>query len=65
MAQHGGLRDVLIHNYMGGDLTVVWSVTQRRHPAVKQAVEAILEENQVLRSRVTVRPRSGSPSGAL
>jgi len=31
-----GLRDVLIHNYMGVDLTTVWKVTQRDIPTLKK-----------------------------
>jgi uncharacterized protein with HEPN domain len=37
-----GMRDVLVHNYMGIDLDFVWSVTQRDLPALDQAVAAIL-----------------------
>lgn len=41
-----GLRDVLIHNYMGVDLEAVWTVTQRELPELRTAVEAIpLDEN--------------------
>jgi uncharacterized protein with HEPN domain len=39
-----GLRDVLIHNYMGVDLVAVWEITQRDLPVLKQNVQAILEE---------------------
>ncbi len=39
-----GLRDVLIHNYMGVDLTTVWKVTQRDIPTLKKNVQAILKE---------------------
>ena len=39
-----GLRDVLIHNYMGVDLTTVWELTQRNLPILKQQVEIILAE---------------------
>ncbi|MCC2627069.1 MAG: hypothetical protein K0S14_719 [Thermomicrobiales bacterium] len=31
-----GLRDVLIHDYMGVDLDVVWEVTQRALPDLKR-----------------------------
>lgn len=42
-----GLRDMLIHNYMGVDLEVVWGVTQQTLPELKRNVETILaEENQ-------------------
>ena len=38
-----GLRDVLIHHYMGVDLSAVWEITQRDVPVLKQEVTAILE----------------------
>ena len=38
------MRDVLIHDYMDVDLNVVWDVTQEALPEIKQAIEAILEE---------------------
>ena len=37
-----GLRDVLIHPYMGVDLPAVWEVTQRDLPALKRRIQAIL-----------------------
>lgn len=39
-----GLRDVLIHNYMGVDLVAVWGITQRDLPILKDRVRAILKE---------------------
>jgi uncharacterized protein with HEPN domain len=39
-----GMRDVLIHNYMGVDLDFVWSVAQQDIPELRLAVEAILKE---------------------
>jgi uncharacterized protein with HEPN domain len=39
-----GMRDVLIHNYMGIDIGVVWQVTQRDLPELKQQLKAILNE---------------------
>jgi len=39
-----GLRDVLIHNYMGVDLDAVWEITQRRLPGLKQSIFAIIED---------------------
>ena len=39
-----GLRDVLIHDYMGVDLQAVWEVTQRELPGLRQKVDVILEE---------------------
>ena len=38
-----GMRDVLIHDYMGVDLSVVWEVTQRDLREVKQKIEALLK----------------------
>ncbi len=39
-----GLRDVLIHNYMGVDLTAVWKITQKDLPLLKKHVQFILGE---------------------
>lgn len=39
-----GMRDVLIHDYMGVDLEAVWQVTQGGLHTLKQAVEALLGE---------------------
>lgn len=39
-----GLRDVLIHNYMGVDLNAVWEVTQTQLPILKIRIQAILQE---------------------
>jgi uncharacterized protein with HEPN domain len=39
-----GLRDVLIHDYMGVDLSAVWEITQRNLPTLKEQVRAILKE---------------------
>lgn len=37
-----GLRDVLIHQYMGVDLEAVWQVTQSELPSLRAAVEELL-----------------------
>ncbi len=37
-----GFRDVLIHDYMGVDLVVVWNIAERELPVVKRQVEGIL-----------------------
>jgi uncharacterized protein with HEPN domain len=37
-----GLRDVLIHDYMGVDLEVVWGIVQQRLPELKAAVVELL-----------------------
>ena len=39
-----GLRDVLIHDYMGVDLDAVWEVTQKNIPALKEQIQAMLNE---------------------
>ena len=39
-----GMRDVLIHDYMGVDISMVWEVTQRDLPQLKSKIEAILKE---------------------
>ncbi len=39
-----GLRDVLIHNYMGVDLETVWQITQKDIPGLKQNVHTILKK---------------------
>ena len=38
------LRDVLIHNYLGVDLRIVWEVVANRVPDLDRQVEAILRE---------------------
>ncbi len=40
--QIAGLRDVLIHNYMGVDIAAVWQITQSELPGLKRTVQAIL-----------------------
>lgn len=37
-----GLRDVLIHDYFGVDLTMVWQITQTYLPKLKPEVESML-----------------------
>jgi uncharacterized protein with HEPN domain len=39
-----GLRDVLIHDYMGVDLAAVWEITQKDLPPLKKQVQLILGE---------------------
>ena len=36
-----GMRDVLIHDYMGVDLKTVWKVTQERLPELKPLLEGL------------------------
>jgi uncharacterized protein with HEPN domain len=42
-----GMRDVLIHDYMGVDLKVVWKVVQVRLPVLKSVMERIIQENRI------------------
>ena len=48
-----GLRDVLIHRYMGVDLNAVWQVTQQNVPELREQVHSIL---------TTLEERENSPS---
>ena len=38
-----GLRDVLIHDYMGVDLSAVWEITQEHIPILKKSVLKLLD----------------------
>lgn len=38
-----GLRDVLIHDYMGVDLKVVWNVVLNELPNVKSKIKGIID----------------------
>jgi uncharacterized protein with HEPN domain len=42
-----GLRDVLIHNYMGVDLKSVWNVTQNRLQELKPLLEGLKPANNL------------------
>ena len=39
-----GMRDRLIHGYFGVDYEIVWEVTIEKAPELKEAIGAILEE---------------------
>lgn len=39
-----GLRDVLIHNYMGVNMPRVWNIIEQHLPGLRQAVEELLNE---------------------
>ena len=43
-----GLRDVLIHDYMGIDLDAVWEITQRDLPVLQKQLQAMLRELDIL-----------------
>ena len=37
-----GMRNILVHNYFGIDVAIVWSVVERDLPSLKQQVASIL-----------------------
>lgn len=39
-----GLRDVLIHDYMGVDLNAVWEITQQNLPELKKKLEILISQ---------------------
>ena len=39
-----GMRDKLIHDYFGVNLKIIWDVTQRDLPQLKEKIQAILNE---------------------
>jgi len=39
-----GMRDVLIHDYLGVDLAIVWNVVHRELPSVKEMIRQTLEQ---------------------
>lgn len=41
-----GLRDVLIHGYMGVDLAAVWEITQKNLPDLERRIEKVLRDLQ-------------------
>ena len=42
-----GLRDVLIHNYMGVDIEAVWQITQQNIPELQENIQTILKNFEV------------------
>lgn len=43
-ARMAGMRDVLIHNYMGVDLEIVWGVVAEEIPPLLDKLSALLQE---------------------
>ena len=41
------LRNVLIHEYFGVDLEIVWRIVQRRLPALKRHIETFLDRGEL------------------
>ncbi len=39
-----GLRDILIHNYVGVDIEMVWTIVEEDLPGLKQHIMTILQE---------------------
>lgn len=39
-----GLRDILIHEYFGVDMEILWDIVQNEIPPLKEQVQKILEE---------------------
>ncbi len=39
-----GLRDILIHEYFGIDVNIIWDIVQTKLPPLKEQVERVLEE---------------------
>ena len=39
-----GLRDILIHQYFGVDLEIIWDVVKNKLPGLKEKIQKILSE---------------------
>lgn len=39
-----GFRNILVHDYLGLDLTLIWSVVEKRLPPLRLEVEKMLED---------------------
>jgi len=41
-----GLRDILIHDYFGVDLVIIWDVIQNKIPALKKDIMELFEQTE-------------------
>ena len=51
-----GLRDILVHQYFGVDLEIVWDVVQTKLPVLERQVRTILAEPPADTDRKTEEP---------
>ncbi len=51
-----GMRDRLIHDYMGVNYTIVWDVVQNRIPQLHETTQRILGQKQLQRPHHLYRP---------
>ncbi|MBI5051285.1 DUF86 domain-containing protein [Candidatus Micrarchaeota archaeon] len=40
-----GLRDILIHEYFGIDLRIIWDIVVNKLPSLKTSIQKIIKEN--------------------
>ena len=57
-SQMAGMRDVLIHNYMGVDLMTVWKVIKERLPGLESKIKKSLKKSKPFSYRNTKRGKS-------
>jgi uncharacterized protein with HEPN domain len=43
--QMSGMRDRLIHDYLGVDYYIVWDVVRNKIPALKESIESIIKDS--------------------
>jgi uncharacterized protein with HEPN domain len=43
-----GIRDVLVHNYIGVDLDEIWNIIENELPQIKSSLKAVLVELRLL-----------------
>ena len=46
METYGGMRDRLIHDYMGVNYLIVWDVAKNIIPKLQPQIEAVIEKEQ-------------------